>query len=501
MPKDNIHDPKFKFPGKLLGKHVWKFPIHKKLKSIKSKGQDSYMIWEIYVGVCPVDTDKNIIAETLNGRINNESEISQVFSSVCSEIKPSYFNHLQINKADNSIRLKGFTVVNSRHEGSPDKFGVMTFVKQGKNLRKSNRTNIFTQSMSDALSKYEKRTNKGKYYEPMLATGEAIVAEDEDRVLKELFDKHKGNFVLQKKYDGIRLLVEYIVATKEINSYSRGAKDMIISDAIINDCKLIFETLIANHPNFEKLDKIILDGEQYIHGVKLQKISGLGRRESEHDEQRDQLEYYIYDIILLINEYPTNNTYEERAKIRKEIEPLKLNKTYYVNDFIMESLTQLKKLYHKVLDDGYEGLIMRFLDKPYKSGRGKNMLKIKPSYREEFPIVGFKTGRGKDEGKPIYICEITMQTAKSAIEFIRKRVRTFSVDVDEIFEGDIKFSCKPTGDDETNRALYEKYIQIQDDGFTWFYHNVEGKMATVEFQDYSEKLIPNRAVLIEIHDD
>ena len=55
--------------------------------------------------------------------------------------------------------------------------------------------------------------------------------------------------------------------------------------------------------------QMILDGEIYIHGWPLQKISGAARKKTYIPERHDQLQYWIYDIA------DTTKTFNDRADI------------------------------------------------------------------------------------------------------------------------------------------------------------------------------------------
>ena len=91
-----------------------------------------------------------------------------------------------------------------------------------------------------------------------------------------------------KKLDGVRCMMKYDSELKIIKTISRGGDNYDVSlSHIIENEELL--NLFNDYPD------IILDGEIYVHGWPLQRISGTARLKT-HNDRCDLLEYWIYDI-------------------------------------------------------------------------------------------------------------------------------------------------------------------------------------------------------------
>ena len=90
-----------------------------------------------------------------------------------------------------------------------------------------------------------------------------------------------------KKLDGLRTFV--YIKDRELHTASRGGSDYdIAATYILQDAHI--KSLFEDNPN------LILDGELYKHGWNLQKISGLGRLETLHEDHK-QLRFHCYDFV------------------------------------------------------------------------------------------------------------------------------------------------------------------------------------------------------------
>jgi hypothetical protein len=82
-----------------------------------------------------------------------------------------------------------------------------------------------------------------------------------------------------------------------------------------------------------------------------------------------------------------------------------------VENFPVADAAELDALVARFLADGYEGAIARKDGAGYRYGyngyHSANLLKIKPTFDAEFPVVGFTQGsRGKEVGAVIWECEV-----------------------------------------------------------------------------------------------
>jgi len=402
------------------------------------------------------------------------------------DIKDEFFN----NDTDLDKKLTVYTIVLSKQEDSY-KYNkkTPTITTTGKNIGKKNQTNRFTQALRDALSKYNIQKNKQHDDEiiynvvnnetelnnllteidNITQTNNVVEDEKEDEkdrndnkryppmLMKLMDEKNKinfkdGNVWIQRKLNGVRMVAKL---GKNIELYSRNMKTYGGFSKIRNELKEISMKIDRN---------IYLDGEAYLHGLNLQDISGLARKEEEHPGQTE-LEYLIFDCF--IPEEP-DMKYDDRKELLhrifndkkykyiKEVESIKVNSDIEIN-----------KNYKKFLDEKYEGAVVRKGWLPYKYSyngyHSTNLLKMKLTMDAEFEIIGYTEGKnGKAKGAVMFI----LQT-KEGKEF----PVTPGITLEERYKIYNEF--------EKNKAMFES--------------DYKGKYMTILFDEYSKDGIPLRA--------
>lgn len=241
------------------------------------------------------------------------------------------------------------------------------------------------------------------------------------------------------KLDGLRTMLYYKDGV--IYTSSRGGKDYNVAATYIREDAYL-KSLFEGNPN------LILDGELYKHGWNLQKISGLGRLETLHDDHKE-LKFYCYDIV------DESATFEQRYNRLQTF--TETDKFILVQHVDVKGNDNIKALHDRYISEGYEGLVLRDPSKTYKCGsRSNRMLKVKEFVDAEFEVIDLVEGL-RDED----MCFLL--TTK---------------------EGNT-FKAKPVGD----RQLKQ-----------WYRDNLElliGKMATVKYFGFTntENPVPNLPVL------
>lgn len=241
------------------------------------------------------------------------------------------------------------------------------------------------------------------------------------------------------KLDGLRTMLYYKDGV--IYTSSRGGKDYNVAATYIREDQYL-KTL------FDKNPELILDGELYYHGWNLQKISGLGRLETLHEDHK-QLQFHCYDIV------DENKTFKDRHEILKTFE--ETEKFIVVKHIDVKGNDNINKLHDDYIAKGYEGLVLRDPSKTYKCGsRSNRMLKVKKFTDAEFEVIDL-------------------------IEGLRDEDMCFLLTTKD---GN-KFKAKPIGD----RQLKQ-----------WYRDNLKsliGKMATVKYFGFTntENPVPNLPVL------
>ena len=227
-----------------------------------------------------------------------------------------------------------------------------------------------------------------------------MLAKQADKVTKtDIFNK---KWIASRKIDGLRCII-YLGDDGKLHTSSRGAT---------NYDSAMFE--ILTHPALIKLFKnnegLMLDGECYHHGYTLQQINSIARTQKVAKDL-EVLQFYWYDIVDL------NNPFKARLAKMKSIaaelkeygseigwEPDRMFKEdelriQFVPQVEVSGWDNMMKLHNEYVSEGWEGLVIRDPERPYKpNGRTNDMIKIKVYKDDCFKVVGKEAGlRGSED--------------------------------------------------------------------------------------------------------
>ena len=227
-----------------------------------------------------------------------------------------------------------------------------------------------------------------------------MLAKQADKVTKtDIFNK---KWIASRKIDGLRCII-YLGDDGKLHTSSRGAT---------NYDSAMFE--ILTHPALIKLFKnnegLMLDGECYHHGYTLQQINSIARTQKVAKDL-EILQFYWYDIVDL------NNPFKARlAKMKSIAAELKEygseigwepDRMFKENELRIQFVPQVEvsgwdnmmKLHNEYVSEGWEGLVIRDPERPYKpNGRTNDMIKIKVYKDDCFKVVGKEAGlRGSED--------------------------------------------------------------------------------------------------------
>jgi hypothetical protein len=343
---------------------------------------------------------------------------------------------------------------------------VPSYVIKGKNIGKSNATNVFTQALINARSKHlGKQKGCASRYYPIAVHKISDKPRDPSKHIV-------YPVAIQRKLDGGRT-VAYAGADGKAVLYSRKLKDIKGQVNIVKDLNTLFKKIKKTYPG------AYLDGELYQHGLSLQQISGIMRRdakskttarESSRGVQETQLGYHIFDIFFPEDAKLAKMPFIERKRVLDTIMAenksprLVLVKTYIANN---EAESQLA--YDTFLKEKYEGAIIRNLAGVYEFSAAREMRtyqvrKRKPRYSAEYKVIGYTEGsKGKDKGAIIWVLETDKQ---------------------------IQFTSTPVGIDYAERYRLFKLFRSKPAEFA---NNYKDKKMTVEYDDISTDGVPLRA--------
>ena len=253
---------------------------------------------------------------------------------------------------------------------------------KGKNLGRSNETTPEVQAWNEAQSKWKKQVDK--YYRETLKAVDELSTEGvmlaQDYTKKPHYLEEE--FQISPKLDGLR--VKTVFEDGEPVWKSRGDKIYPVPKHLVEELKAI------NKAGFSSID-----GEAYIHGVKLQKIQSCVKKTN---DLTSEVTYQVFDL-------PSPHKWSDRLLQLQSLKSL-TDSLKMVNVVEQEYCTKsgLDKKLQSYLDDGYEGAMMRNLNGLYafQNKRSNDLLKYKLFKDSEAKVIGCRIDKNK-EG--VLLCE------------------------------------------------------------------------------------------------
>lgn len=352
-------------------------------------------------------------------------------------------------------------------EGKNITISIPKKIRAGKNIGKLNETTPFTQAVYMLRSNYNTRIRKGasikknNLFIDDKITFEKLLIRDVKHphrinvMLLHSFDKHgkkiKYPCLCQEKIDGAHFTIIYHPQipggidgfTRDKRSY--GQKHLLrISKAAL-----------------KKYPGLYLSGELYLPNKTREYISGKTRLESD-----ESLQLWVFDCFYIDKKMPFLERWDLCKKVVREIN----SKYFKLVDYRMcNNKKEVDNYFAEKTKSGAEGIIVRNTDSLYEFGitsskRSHEALKYKKRMDAEFKIVGFTQGVGVNTGLIIW----KLETKSGKV-----------------------FSAVPIGTHEDRKKMFKQ----QSKKFT-----AKGKMATVEFDGYSDDGTPVQPVFIMIRE-
>jgi len=366
---------------------------------------------------------------------------------------------------------------------------------EGKNIGKKNETTPLQQCIAETKRKWTDKHEKESYQETMTtdhaqaqasASATSTTATTDPPPAKKYFPMlahtfepattaaKKNNIVfpcfVQPKLDGLRCIMYRDPVTGDLHCQSRTGSYFDTMDHIKTSLAPIF----AKHPN------TIFDGELYTTEIPFEELAGLIKKKKLTPTDKDRLraiEYHIYDMIDTEAEAKTfedrhatiRKIFAQNAASRMASPHAQAPNSDHMPHFIRlvptteaKTPADFRAQFSEFIEAGYEGIMLRNKKGVYRCNyRSHDLQKYKEFLEDEFPIVGFTQGDGRDKGTIIWIC-------------VTKEGKEFSV--------------RPRGSMEHRRKLFqtgEKYV---------------GKKLTIIYQELTEEGKPRFPVGKDVRD-
>jgi len=263
---------------------------------------------------------------------------------------------------------------------------------EGKNAGKKNSTTPSEQADKEALAmyihkldrKYSKTKKKAKEvcFLPMLAHDYTKKYLKRGKSLKYPVD-------IQPKIDGVRCMAFWGEDGETIKLMSRGGKPWFIPHIAMELAQFLPQGFV-------------LDGELYIHGRSLQNIIHLVK--NDEDPDHILIEFHIFDGFYTDN---LDEPWIEREKVLWDLID-KIQKTEHIRLINTETIDDEQRLFEMLThyeEAGYEGIIIRLLQGKYNLGhRSPDLLKLKNFMDDEFEVVGYHHGSGREKDCVVWDC-------------------------------------------------------------------------------------------------
>lgn len=320
---------------------------------------------------------------------------------------------------------------------------------EGKNKGKTNETTPYEQCFSETERKWKDKKEKESYSENLMVTASVTKIFPMLAATYSTQSSKKNDIVypcfVQPKLDGLRCVMYkqngQIMAQSRTGSY--------------------FETLEyltkSMEPVFNKYPNLVLDGELYTMDIPFEILAGLLKKKHITKEDSEKLEKHVcYHVYDLVTEEPFFKRHEFLSQL---VFPKYIQLVYTLE---ISSVQDFKSCFSNFVVTGYEGIMLRNKNGMYKTGyRSNDLQKYKEFMEEEYVIIGFEEGDGRDKGCVIWVCQTNGK----------------------------EFRVRPRGTILQRREWFQK-------GSTYV-----GKKLTVIFQELSEQGIPRFPVGKAIRDE
>jgi len=182
-------------------------------------------------------------------------------------------------------------------------------------------------------------------------------------------------YLVQPKFDGercraVRVGGAYLLLSSEEN--------VIVSVPHINEAA---DKLLTSHE---------LDGELYVHGWSFEEIHSVVSRTKNLHPDYQAINFHVFDVVVGGPQYV-------RSKVVPELNlkpPL-----FSVPTVPCWTLDDIMKTYDQLIEQGYEGIVVRHIDNEYIRRRSPLVMKFKPKKDNFYEIIDYKEEIDK-EGHP-----------------------------------------------------------------------------------------------------
>jgi len=241
-----------------------------------------------------------------------------------------------------------------------------------------------------------KKLAKPQYAVPVF---ECMLAHDGAKHEKKI----QGKKILQKKLDGVRCLTVVDFESRTVVQYSRNGKELV-------NFTHITDKLLEQIDNFGR--SYVIDGE--VMSADFQSLMTQLNRKS--DVSASDAVLNVFDMLPLTEFKAGVSTMGQRRRnnfikanfsnIFADTGCVELVDWIEVDLDTLVGKIEFQDFNKKMIDEGYEGIMIKDPDAVYECKRSASWLKQKPFIEVSLTVVGVEEGTGKNEGSfGAFICE------------------------------------------------------------------------------------------------
>jgi len=210
----------------------------------------------------------------------------------------------------------------------------------------------------------------------------------------------KGVKRLEPKLDGVRVLLMY--DTKSISCFSRNGKVFENFEHI--EYQVMSRALNLVLPNRELSKGFVLDGE--VIGSSFQELMRQARRKT--DVQATDTVFNVFDIVPLeeFNKGVWKTPLSKRIELLEKMKPtfdqmlnVELLPHIMVDLDTAAGRDQLDRYAKDMVNQGFEGIMIKDMDAFYECKRNTSWMKWKPTITVDLEVIGIEEGTGRNEGR------------------------------------------------------------------------------------------------------
>lgn len=271
-----------------------------------------------------------------------------------------------------------------------------THYTKGKNLGRSNETTPLMQATFEAQAKVKKKLDSG-YVEEEPKPGDTATnaAGRTMPMLAKVFESVKSikfPVYVQVKLDGNRMMA--VVEDGRVVLYSRKGNEITSCPHVAEALKDAFDS--------GRWDGRTLDGEIYLHGLPLQKINSLVKKQQ---PESAGLIYHVYDVVM-------PGDFADRLEyLHSMFDGITAGPVQHLKTTLCHNMQELEVAHETAVAEAFEGTIVRQTGVEYSEGgkRCSQLLKKKDYQDAEFEVIGLSEGKPTRNGNKVGIfhCKTT----------------------------------------------------------------------------------------------